>query len=70
MFTALMAVALIFTSQEWTAVIFGVLLWGTALYLLRLMAKADPQMRQVYLRHRRYAAFYQAHSTPFLSFKK
>ena len=40
-----------------------------ALYLLRLMAKNDPQLRHVYLRHRRYKAFYPARSTPFKSLK-
>ncbi len=69
MFTALLAVALIFAAQEWFAALFGVVLWCAALYLLRLMAKNDPQLRQVYLRHRRYRAFYPAHSTPFKSLK-
>ena len=69
MFTALLAAALIFAAQEWFACVFGVVLWTAALYLLRLMAKNDPQLRHVYLRHRRYKAFYPAHSTPFRSFK-
>jgi type IV secretion system protein VirB3 len=67
MFTALMAVALIFAAQQWGAAVFGVLLWLTSLYLLRLMAKSDPQMRQVYMRHRKYKAYYPPHSTPFKS---
>jgi type IV secretion system protein VirB3 len=29
------------------------------------MAKADPQLRFVYLRHRRYQRYYPANSTPF-----
>ena len=29
------------------------------------MAKADPLMRQVYLRSRRYRPYYSARSTPF-----
>ena len=70
MFTALLAVAIIFAAQEWFACVFGVSLWFAALYLLRLMAKNDPQLRHVYLRHRRYKAFYGAHSTPFKSLKK
>ena len=69
MFTALLAVALIFAAQEWFAALFGVVLWSAALYLLRLMAKNDPQLRQVYLRHRRYRAFYAAHSSAFKSLK-
>jgi hypothetical protein len=40
-------------------------LWFGALFAFRLMAKADPKMRHVYLRHRRYKAYYPARSTPF-----
>lgn len=65
MFSGLLAGALVFSAQEWKATIFGVILWFTALYLLRLMAKSDPRMRSVYMRHRRYKAYYPARSTPF-----
>ena len=65
MFTGLLAAALIFSAQELKATIFGTLLWFTSLYLLRLMAKSDPQMRRVYMRHRRYRTYYPARSTPF-----
>ena len=36
------------------ATILGLVLWFASLFLLRLMAKSDPKMRFVYLRHRRY----------------
>lgn len=65
MFSGLLAFALIFSAQEWKAIIFGLLLWFTSLYLLRLMAKSDPDMRKVYMRHRKYKAYYPARSTPF-----
>jgi len=65
MFAALMAFALIFAAQEFRASVIGFLLWTVALYLLRLMAKSDPKMRHVYLRHRRYRRYYAARSTPF-----
>lgn len=65
MFTGLMAFALVFTAQEVRATVFGIVLWFGALFALRLMAKADPKMRHVYLRHRRYKAYYPARSTPF-----
>lgn len=65
MFCGLLSGALIFSAQEWGATIFGVLLWIIALYLLRLMAKADPRMRTVYMRHRRYKSYYPARATPF-----
>ena len=65
MFTGLIAAALIFSAQELKATIYGIILWICSLYLLRLMAKADPQMRRVYWRSLRYKRFYPAQSTPF-----
>ena len=63
--SGLVAFALVFNAQEWRAAIFGTALWISALFLLRLMAKSDPQMRSVYLRHRRYKAYYAPRATPF-----
>jgi type IV secretory pathway TrbD component len=65
MFTGVLAFALIFAAQELSATVYGILMWLTALYLFRLMAKHDPQMRHVYLRHRRYREYYGPRSTPF-----
>jgi type IV secretory pathway TrbD component len=65
MFAGLMAFALIFSAQEWRATVVGLLLWFGALYLCRLMAKSDPRLRFVYMRHRRYKPYYPARSTPF-----
>lgn len=65
MFAGLLASALIFSAQEIRATVFGLILWFGSLFLCRLMAKADPKLRFVYLRHRKYKAYYAAHSTPF-----
>ena len=65
MFAGLLAAALIFSAQEGRATVFGLGLWFAALFVLRQMAKADPKMRHVYLRHRRYKAYYPSRSTPF-----
>ena len=65
MFSGLLAGALIFSAQEMKAGMFGVALWFSGLYALRTMAKSDPKMRPVYLRQRRYRAYYAARSTPF-----
>lgn len=64
MFSGLVAGALIFSAQEVRALVFGIALWFGALFVLRQIAKADPKMRHVYLRHRRYKAYYPARSTP------
>lgn len=65
MFAGLMAFALIFAAQEWKATVVGLLLWFGALFLCRLMAKSDPKLRFVYMRHRKYKPYYPARSTPF-----
>ncbi|WP_373991721.1 conjugal transfer protein TrbD [Duganella sp. BuS-21] len=65
MFAGLLAFALVFSAQELKATLFGLALWFGTLYVCRLMAKHDPKLRQVYLRHRRYARFYPPRSTPF-----
>jgi type IV secretion system protein TrbD len=65
MFSGLLAFALIFSTQELRASVLGLVLWFGSLFLLRLMAKSDPKMRFVYLRHRRYKSYYPARSTPF-----
>ena len=65
MFSGLLAGALIFSAQDLLATVYGILLWIVALFVCRLMAKADPKMRQVYLRHRHYREYYPPRSTPF-----
>jgi type IV secretion system protein VirB3 len=65
MLAGLIAFSLVFNAQEWRAAIIGTGLWVAALFLLRLMAKSDPLMRPVYLRHRRYKAYYPPRATPF-----
>lgn len=64
MVSGLLAGALIFSAQDWRATVFGIALWFGALYACRLMAKSDPKMRQVYMRHRKYLTYYPPRSTP------
>ncbi|SEW28508.1 conjugal transfer protein TrbD [Luteibacter sp. 329MFSha] len=65
MVSGLLAGALIFSAQEVKAATFGVAVWFAALQAFRLMAKADPKMRYVYLRQRLYKKYYPPRSTPF-----
>lgn len=67
MFAGVLAFALIFSAQEWRATAVGLGLWFAALFACRLMAKHDPRLRQVYLRHRKYKRYYPARGTPFRS---
>jgi type IV secretion system protein TrbD len=63
--SGVIAVLLIIVSQTIVAVVFGVIFWILVIGVLRKMAKADPIMSQVYIRHIKYSDFYAAHSTPF-----
>lgn len=65
MFSGLLAGALIFTAQEVKSAIYGIALWFFALAVCRIMAKADPKMRHIYLRSRLYKTYYPARSTPY-----
>ncbi|HEY4292575.1 conjugal transfer protein TrbD [Luteibacter sp.] len=65
MFTGLLAGALTFSAQEIKAAIFGMVMWVVALHVFRLMAKADPKMRFIYMRQRLYKKYYAPRSTPF-----
>ena len=58
----LISVSLAFSLATWWGVILSVALWTTAIAVLKRMGKADPQLRQIYLRHIRYRSFYPAKS--------
>jgi type IV secretion system protein TrbD len=65
MMAGLLSFTLIVAAQNGVATFTGVTLWFAAVHLCRLMAKKDPRMRAVYLRHRLYRRYYPARSTPF-----
>lgn len=65
MMSGLCSFALVFSAQDLIATIFGIALWIFSFFTLRMMAKSDPKMRPVYLRHRKYKKYYPAHSTPY-----
>lgn len=62
--TGLAAVILIFVVLTWFSVMLGLLVWSGIVGILRMMAKLDPMMRHVYLRHIRYRPHYRPTSTP------
>lgn len=70
MFSGLLSSILVFAAQDWLAFLCGVVMWFLSLKGLRMMAKSDPQMRAIYLRQRRYQAYYPARSTPFRDNKR
>ena len=62
--TGLTAVILIFVVLTMVSAVIGLVIWIVVVGLLRMMAKADPMMRQVYLRHMKYRAYYRPTSSP------
>ncbi|WCA62351.1 conjugal transfer protein TrbD (plasmid) [Agrobacterium tumefaciens] len=66
--TALTAIILIFVVLTWYAALFGIVIWLVAVAALRMMAKSDPLMRRVYLRHISYKTSYRATSSPWRRF--
>ncbi|WP_278594606.1 conjugal transfer protein TrbD [Bilophila wadsworthia] len=64
-FSGLLTGALVFSAMDLIALFAGILIWSFSLFALRRMAKADPQMRHVYLRHRKYKRYYPPRSMPF-----
>ena len=62
--TGLAAVILIFVVLTVYSAVSGVAIWIFVVGLLRAMAKSDPLMRRVYLRHIGYRAHYRPTSAP------
>ncbi|RWE05859.1 MAG: conjugal transfer protein TrbD [Mesorhizobium sp.] len=66
--TGLASAILIFVVLTWYAALFGAAIWLVAVAALRMMAKSDPMMRRLYLRHISYKSYYRATSTPWRRF--
>ena len=62
--TGLATAILIFVVLTWFSALFGIAIWIVVIGALRIMAKADPMMRQVYVRHIGYRPSYRPTSTP------
>jgi type IV secretion system protein VirB3 len=66
LFAALIAGVLAFSLMTWWGILLAVAVWPSAIWALSRMAKADPLMRQIYVRHIRYATYYPAKSKIYL----
>lgn len=62
--TGLAATILIFVVLTVYSAVFGIAVWFLIVGVLRMMAKSDPLMRQVYVRHISYKPYYRATSSP------
>src|SRR6202023_2322411 len=58
----LTAISLAFSLGSWWGIGLSVAFWAGAVAVLHRMGKADPLLRQIYVRHIRYKAFYPAKS--------
>lgn len=61
----LLAGTLAFAGASLVTFFIGIIFWLFCITLLRMMAKKDPYMSKVYLRHIKYQKFYPARSTPY-----
>ena len=68
--SALVVAMLLFLGWDMMLTVFGLLFWVLVYTALKMMAKADPLMSKVYLRHIRYQPYYRAFSTPFANVRK
>lgn len=62
--TGLAAIILIFVVLTVYSALFGIAVWIVVVAALRMMAKADPMMRRIYIRHISYKPTYRPTSTP------
>jgi type IV secretory pathway TrbD component len=58
----LTAACLAFTLASITGIVVGLVFWLSSVVVLSRMGKADPMLRQIYLRHIGYKGFYPAKS--------
>jgi type IV secretion system protein TrbD len=64
MCTGILCAGLVISSQNWPATIIGLSIWCASLGIFRMMAKIDPHLVTVYLRHLKYQDYYCPRSTP------
>ncbi|MHB1101814.1 MAG: conjugal transfer protein TrbD [Devosia sp.] len=66
--TGLAAAISAFVVLTWFSVLFGIAIWIGVVAALRMMAKADPLMRKVYVRHIGYQPTYRPTSSAWRRF--
>lgn len=62
--TGLVTFVCVFVAMTPVIAVIGLILWLVVMQLLRAMAKADPIMSKVYLRHIRYLPHYSPKASP------
>jgi type IV secretion system protein TrbD len=64
LFTAILCAGVAVSGLNLVSAAIGAAMWLITLGFLQMMAKADPYMSRVYLRHIRYLRYYPARSRP------
>ncbi|WP_442765599.1 conjugal transfer protein TrbD [Sulfurospirillum cavolei] len=64
--SGVIAFALVFSGMTILSSLIGIGILFFNGFFLRMMAKSDPQMRDVFMRQLKYKKFYFARSTPFI----
>jgi type IV secretion system protein VirB3 len=64
--SGVVAFALFFTGLTMVTTVTAIVLLLVSHFFLKLMAKNDPMMRQIFLKQLKYSKFYFARSTPFV----
>jgi type IV secretory pathway TrbD component len=64
LFSAAVTFTVCFLSAKWQLCMGGALFWFVSLFVFRLMAKADPLLRFIWLRNFMYRRYYPARSQP------
>lgn len=67
--TGVISFALFFTGLTMVTTFMAIILLFINSFFLKMMAKADPQMRHIFIKQLQYAKFYYARSTPFVGEK-
>ena len=68
LFTGLLAVILVFVVLTLVSAVLGAVIWIVVVGVLRMMAKSDPLMRHIYVRHIKYRPHYRPTSTPWRTY--
>ncbi len=68
--TALLVIPLACLAIDLWITVFAILFWLIVFTSLKMMAKSDPLMSQIYTRHIKYRPYYPARSTPWATTNK
>lgn len=66
LYAALLAVIIFVSGMSLFAAVLALTLWIASLAALRRMAKEDPMMSRIWMRHVRQQDYYPAHSSPWV----